>query len=168
LSGGLLKAARSFAEHPWLLEADPCGTLGRMQLPESARQLVESDSLAHLVTLNADGTPQVTCIWVGLDGDEIVSGHLASDQRKLQNVARDPRVALSIEGTEIQPPGLKQYLVVHGRARLVEGGAPQLLQRLAHVYLGPDVKFPPMDDPPPGHVLQITVERIGGIGPWTG
>jgi PPOX class probable F420-dependent enzyme len=138
-----------------------------MKLPESARRLIDSDSLAHLVTRNPDGSPQVTCIWVGLDGDEIVSGHLLADQRKLQNVARDPRVALSVEGTEFQPPGLKQYLVVHGRARLVQGGGAELLQRLAHVYLGPDVRFPPMDDPPPGQVMRITVERIGGVGPWT-
>ena len=137
-----------------------------VQLPESARRLVESDALAHLVTLNLDGSPQVTCVWVGLDGDEIVSGHLPAGLRKLQNVARDPRVVLSIEGTEIQPPGLKQYLVVHGRARLVEGGAAELLQRLAHVYLGPDVRFPPMDDPPPGHVMRISPERLGGVGPW--
>jgi PPOX class probable F420-dependent enzyme len=138
-----------------------------MKLSRRARRLVESDALAHLVTLNPDGSPQVTCIWVGMDGDEIVSGHLAADQRKLENVARDPRVAISIEGTEIQPPGLKQYLVLQGRARLVEGGAPELLQRLAHVYLRPDAKFPPMDDPPAGHVMRITVERIGGVGPWT-
>ncbi len=137
-----------------------------MTLPENARRLVESGSLAHLVTLNPDGSPQVTCVWVGLDQDEIVSGHLAAGQRKLQNVARDPRVALSIEGTEVQPPGLKQYLVIHGRARLDEGGAPELLQRLAHVYLGPDVKFPPMDNPPAGRVMRITVDRIGGVGPW--
>ena len=137
-----------------------------MQLPETARRLIESGGLAHLVTLNPDGSPQVTCIWVGLDGDDLVSGHLRPDQRKLTNVARDPRVAISIEGTEIQPPGLKHYLVIHGRARLVEGGAPELLQRLAHVYLGPDVRFPPMDDPPAGHVMRITIERIGGVGPW--
>ena len=137
-----------------------------MKLPESARKLVESDALAHLVTLNADGSPQVSCIWVGLDGDEIVSGHLRSGQRKLRNVARNPRVALSIEGTEIHPPGLKESLVVHGTARVVDGGGPELLQRLAHVYLGPDVRFPPMDDPPPGHVLRIAVEGLGGVGPW--
>lgn len=137
-----------------------------MELPESARTLVESGSLAHLVTLNPDGSPQVTCIWVGLDVDELVSGHLRADQRKLRNIVRDPRVALSIEGTEIQPPGLKQYLVVYGQARLVEGGAPELLQRLARVYLGPHVKFPPMDDPPAGHVMRITIDRIGGVGPW--
>ena len=138
------------------------------RLPDSARALIESAALAHLVTLNADGSPQVTCVWVGLDGDEIVSGHLNPNQWKLRNVARDPRVVLSIEGTEIQPPGLMQYLVVHGRARIEEGGAPELLQRLAHVYLGPEVVFPPMPEPPPGRVLHITVERLGGVGPWAG
>ena len=138
-----------------------------MTLPASARGLLESDALAHLVTLNADGSPQVSCIWVGLDGDEIVSGHLPW-QQKLRNVERDPRVVLSIQGTVVQPPGLKQYLIVHGRARIEQGGAPELLQRLAHVYLGPDVHFPPMPDPPPGFVLRTTVERIGGVGPWAG
>jgi PPOX class probable F420-dependent enzyme len=139
-----------------------------MVLSAAARGLLESDALAHLVTLNADGSPQVSCVWVGLDGDEIVSGHLADTQQKLKNVRREPRVALSVEGTEIQPPGLKQYLVVHGRARIDEGGAPELLQRLAYTYLGPDVKFPPMDDPPPGFVMRIQVERVGGVGPWAG
>jgi PPOX class probable F420-dependent enzyme len=137
-----------------------------MRVPDSALRLFDIGSLAHLVTLNPDGSPQVSCIWVGLDGDEIVSGHLRAGQQKLRNVARDPRVTLSMEGTEIHPPGLKEYLVVHGRARLVEGGAPELLQRLAYIYLGPDVKFPPMDDPPPGHVMRIVVDRIGGVGPW--
>jgi PPOX class probable F420-dependent enzyme len=137
-----------------------------MTLPESARAIVESGRLAHLVTLNRDGSPQVSCIWVGLDGDEIVSGHLFATQQKFRNIGRDPRVTLSIEGAEIQQPGLLQYLVVYGRARLTEGGAPELLQLLAHRYLGPDVRFPPMPDPPPGVVLRIAVERIGGVGPW--
>ena len=136
-------------------------------LPEAARELIESGALGHLVTLNPDESPQVTCIWVGLDGDELVSGHLAASQRKLQNVRRDPRVTLSFEGTRVHPPGMKEYLVVHGRARIEEGGAPELLQRLAYVHLGPDVKFPPMDDPPPGFTMRVTVERVGGVGPWT-
>jgi|SRR5215211_3469827 len=136
-------------------------------LPAEARALLESAALAHLVTLNADGSPQVTCVWVGLDGDEIVSGHLHL-QQKLRNVARDPRVALSVEGAESNAIGLRHYLVVRGRARIEAGGAPELLQRLAHTYIGPDVRFPPMPDPPPGYVLRTTVERLGGIGPWAG
>ena len=137
-----------------------------MTVPESARALIESGRLAHLVTLNRDGSPQVSCVWIGFEGDEIVSAHLSGAQQKLRNVRRDPRVSLSIEGTEVQPPGLLQYLVVHGRARVTEGGAPELLQHLAHRYLGPDVVFPPMPDPPAGFVLRIEPERLGGVGPW--
>jgi PPOX class probable F420-dependent enzyme len=136
-----------------------------MQLPGSARELIESGALAHLVTIGRDGAPQISCVWVGFDGDDLVSGHIG-DRQKLRNVRRDPRVALSVEGPRIHPPGLKEYLVVHGRARIEEGGAPELLQRLARVYLGPDVKFPPMENPPPGYTLRITPERIGGVGPW--
>jgi PPOX class probable F420-dependent enzyme len=132
-----------------------------------ARVLLESDALAHLVTINPDGSPQVSIVWVGLEGDEIVSGHLPL-HRKLRNIRRDPRVSLSIEGRDTNPIGLREYLVIHGHARIEEGGAPELLQRLAHVYLGPDVKFPPMDDPPPGYVCRISPERFGGVGPWAG
>jgi PPOX class probable F420-dependent enzyme len=140
----------------------------RVTLPNSAKELIESGALGHLVTLNGDGSPQVTCIWVGVEGEELASGHLLDTQQKLRNVRRDPRVTLSFEGTRVHPPGLKEYLVVHGQARLEEGGAPELLQRLAHVYLGPDVKFPTMDDPPSGYVMRVSVDRIGGVGPWTG
>jgi PPOX class probable F420-dependent enzyme len=134
-------------------------------LPPSARELIESGALAHMVTLNRDGSPQVTCVWVGLERDEIVSAHLARSQ-KVKNVARDPRVTISLESSAMNERGLQEYLVVHGRARIEEGGAPELLQRLAYTYIGPDVKFPPMPDPPPGFILRTTVERIGGVGPW--
>jgi PPOX class probable F420-dependent enzyme len=134
-------------------------------LPDSARAVIESAALAHLVTLNPDGSPQVTCVWVGLDGEEIVCGHLPRHQ-KIENMERDPRVALSIEGVESNELGLKHYLVVYGRARITEGGGPELLQRLAETYLGPGIEFPPMPDPPPGYVTHITPQRIAGVGPW--
>jgi PPOX class probable F420-dependent enzyme len=134
-------------------------------LGNEARALLESGALAHLVTLNPDGSPQLSCVWVGLEGDEIVCAHLGR-WRKVRNIERDPRVALSVEGSRSNEIGLREYLVVHGRARVEEGGAPELLQRLAHVYLGPDVRFPPMSDPPPGVITRIMVERVGGVGPW--
>jgi PPOX class probable F420-dependent enzyme len=136
-----------------------------VEIPPEAREVLESDRLAHFVTLNPDGSPQVTCVWVGLEGDEIVSGHLGTWQ-KVRNIERDPRVALSIEAKGTNELGLQEYLVVHGRARIQEGGAPELLQRLAYTYIGPGVAFPPMPDPPPGFVTRITVERLGGVGPW--
>ena len=55
--------------------------------------------------------------------------------------------------------------MLDGSALVTEGGGPEVLQRLAHTYLGPGVTFPPMPDPPPGYVTRVTVERIGGLGP---
>ena len=136
-------------------------------LPDSARAVLESAGLAHLVTLNPDGSPQVTVVWVGLDGDEIVAGHLP-EHRKIRNIRNDSRVALSIETSNRNNIGLTEYLVIYGTARVTEGGAPELLQDLAHTYLGPDVKFPPMDNPPPGYITRITVDRVAGVGPWAG
>jgi PPOX class probable F420-dependent enzyme len=134
-------------------------------LAESVRAVLESAALAHLVTLNPDGSPQVTIVWVGLDGDEIVMGHLP-EHRKIRNVRNDSRVALSIETGERNVTGLNEYLVIYGTARVTEGGAAELLQELARTYLGPDVRFPPMDNPPPGYITHIAVERIAGVGPW--
>jgi PPOX class probable F420-dependent enzyme len=136
-----------------------------ISLPQEARALLESDAVAHVVTLNEDGGPQVTAAWVGLDGDEIIFATLP-DQRKLRNLRRDRRIALSIPSTTINEWGLLEYLVVYGSARVTEGGAANALQELAHIYLGPDVIFPAIPDPPPGYITRITPERIGGVGPW--
>jgi PPOX class probable F420-dependent enzyme len=136
-------------------------------IPDSARRVLESDALAHLATIEADGAVQMSCVWVGLDGDEIVFASLGP-RRKIDNIRRDPRVTLSLQTDHINEIGLREYLVVHGRARVEDGGAPELLQRLAHTYLGPDVRFPPMDDPPQGMVVRIAVDRLGGVGPWAG
>ncbi len=136
-------------------------------LTPEARELLDSDALVHLVTLNDDGSPQLSCVWVGLDGDEIVSGHMLH-RRKVRNVERDRRVVLSVEGRDSNERGLREYLVVYGRARVQEGGAAKLLQQLAHVYLGPDAVFPPPGFDAPGYVLRITPERVGGVGPWAG
>ncbi|HEX2064230.1 MAG TPA: TIGR03618 family F420-dependent PPOX class oxidoreductase [Acidimicrobiales bacterium] len=134
-------------------------------IPEPARRLLLSDAPAHVVTVDPDGRPHVTMAWVGVDGDELVFATLF-DQRKLRNLRRDPRIVLSFETATKNPYGLLEHLVLHGRARVTEGGAPELLQELAHTYLGPDVVFPPMPQPPPGFVTRVSVERVGGVGPW--
>jgi PPOX class probable F420-dependent enzyme len=134
-------------------------------LNAAARDVITGGNLAHLVTINADGSPQLSVVWVGLDGDEIVSGHLG-DRLKLRNVRRDPRVVLSLTNGVVNDFGLAEYLVVRGTARVTEGGAAELLQQLAHVYLGPDVTFPPGGPHPPGYVLRIMPGRVTGVGPW--
>ncbi|MBM3122597.1 MAG: PPOX class F420-dependent oxidoreductase [Chloroflexi bacterium] len=138
-----------------------------MQIPPELRALIESGAPAHLVTLHRDGSPQLTLVWVGLDGDEIIAAHLRESQ-KVKNIRRNPKVALSLQADTKSLMGLTEYAVVYGEAVIEEGGAPELLQRLAHVYIGPGVKFPPMDNPPPGYITRIRVKRIAGVGPWTG
>ncbi|MDQ1438619.1 MAG: hypothetical protein QOK43_2248 [Acidimicrobiaceae bacterium] len=134
-------------------------------IPDEARPVLTSGALAHLVTINRDGSPQVSIVWVGVEDETVVLASLGARQ-KLANIERDDRVAVSLETSSTNAMGLVEYLVVHGRARIEHGGAPELLQRLAEVYIGPGVKFPPMDDPPPGYVVRITPERYGGVGPW--
>lgn len=137
-------------------------------IPASARAVLESAALGHLVTLEPDGRPQVSIVWVGLDGDEIVTAHIP-ENRKVHNIRRDGRVALSVETKNQNAMGLMEYLVINGTARITEGGAAQLLQDLAHTYIGPDAVFPPGDpgSMPPGFITRVTVDRIGGVGPWT-
>jgi PPOX class probable F420-dependent enzyme len=134
-------------------------------ISEKARGVLESGALAHLVTLEPDGSLQVTLVWVDLDGDEIVAGHLA-EHRKVKNIRNDGRVAISFESGTVNDRGLPEYLVVYGTARISEGGAAEVLQRLAHTYLGPDAVYPPAGDDRPGYVTHIVIDRITGVGPW--
>jgi PPOX class probable F420-dependent enzyme len=135
-----------------------------VEMAADARAVIESGRLAHLVTVNADGSPHVTIVWVGLDGDDVVIGKLMADQ-KVRNIRRDPRVSLSIEAGG-STYGMQHYLVVEGTARIDEGGAPQLLRELAQRYIGPGTEFPPMPNPPAGLVIRVTPTRVRGMGPW--
>jgi PPOX class probable F420-dependent enzyme len=136
-----------------------------MELDDSARALIGSGADATLVTINPDGSPQVSLIWVALqstpDGDELVSAHL-SEYQKTRNIRRDPRVAVTIVGKG-QPGQQTPYLSVTGTARIVEGGAPELLTELAEVMLGSSEHFPP-PNAPAGLLTRIHIDKVGGIG----
>ena len=135
-------------------------------IPESVRQLLATGPLAHVVTIDPDGTPHVTLSWAGLDGDELVMAtFFGLDQKKVTNLRRDPRMVLSFEAKEHTGQGLHPYLVIQGRATLTEGGALEVMDRLAEFYIGPGQQFP-MREVPPGLVYHVAVERIYGQGPW--
>ncbi len=140
-----------------------------MNIPEEIREIVAKGPLVHLTTLNRDGSPQVSVVWVGIAGDhddEFVFAHML-EQQKVRNVRRDDRVALSFMGNGKNPMGLEEYVVVYGRATITEGGAADLLQDLARVYLGPDVPFPPESvRDRPGFIMHVRPDRIAGVGPW--
>jgi PPOX class probable F420-dependent enzyme len=135
------------------------------QLSDQAIALLGSDAVATIATINADGSPHLSAAWIGIEDGEIVFGTLP-DQRKLRNIRRDPRISIQVQSDRINDWGLREYLVIDGTARITEGGAAALLQRLARIYIGPDVVFPAMPDPPPGFVVHIRIGRVSGIGPW--
>jgi len=137
-----------------------------MKIPESIRQLIATAPLAHLTTISAKGGPQVTVVWIGIEDEEFVIGHLGLHQ-KVKNIRRDTRVALSLLGDKTNAQGLREYLVIYGNARVTEGGAVPLLQRLAKLYLGPNADFPPSAMRSiPGYITRIAPARFAGIGPW--
>ena len=136
-----------------------------MQIPQTVSEVIEKGPLAHLTTLNPNGSPQVTVVWVGIEGEEFVMGHLAMHQ-KVKNIRRDPRVALSLLGYNTTQ-GMREYVVIYGTARVTEGGAVPLLQRLAPLYLGPGAEYPPASmQNIAGYVTRIPPAHSSGIGPW--
>jgi PPOX class probable F420-dependent enzyme len=134
-------------------------------LTEAIRRFIATGPIAHVVTLDEDGGPQVSLAWVGIEGDEVVIGTL-NDQVKLRNLRRDPRIAVSFQAPGRNAYELDNYLVLRGTARVTEGGAAQLLHDLAQIHIGPGTRFPPMPDPPPGFVIRISVTRVAGNGDW--
>lgn len=139
-----------------------------MELNDAARALIGAGADATLVTVNPDGSPQVSVVWVALqstpDGDELVAAHLSGNYKKLRNIRSDPHVALTVLAPS-QPGQQREYLAVTGSARVVEGGAPELLSQLAVALLGSDEHFPPPNSPE-GYLTRIRVESVGGHGPW--
>lgn len=139
-----------------------------MELHDAARALIGAGADATLVTINPDGTPQVSVVWVAVqstpEGDELVAAHLSGNYKKLRNIRRDPHVAVTILARS-QPGQQREYLSVTGSARVVEGGAPELLSQLAIALLGSDEHFPPPGSPE-GYLTRIRVESVGGHGPW--
>ena len=138
-----------------------------MKIPQTVREVIEKGPLAHLTTLNPNGSPQVTVVWVGIESEEFLIGHMSMHQ-KIRNVRRDPRVALSMLGDKTNAMGMREYVVVHGNARVTEGGAVNLLHSLAPIYLGPNADYPPPSMRNiPGYVTRVTPVRFVGIGPWS-
>src|ERR1700684_2145942 len=105
------------------------------ELPQALRDLIASGPMVHLSTLTADGSPQVTVIWIAQDGDDLVSGHMGW-RAKLGNIERDPRVVLSLDAHRDPGVFLNPYAVLRARAAVEPSdGAWDLLIRQAEIYV---------------------------------
>ena len=106
-------------------------------IPEGYKDLFEKKSFAHLATVNADGSPQNTPVWLEFDGTHILINS-SKGRKKDRNMRTDARVALSI----LDPDNAYRYLEVRGRVVDIttEGGIDQI-NKLAKKYMGED-KYP--------------------------
>ncbi len=134
-------------------------------IPAPAQAVLGSDAVAHVWTRNANGSPQVSVVWVVARDDEILFGTDASSV-KARNLQRDPKVILSIEDTVRNSRGFQRHLVVRGQAIIEPGPDPELMDRLAMKYMGLTRHPLALRDSPTSVVVRVTVERISGVGPW--
>jgi PPOX class probable F420-dependent enzyme len=134
-------------------------------IPAIAQAMLGTDAVAHVWTNNADGSPQVSVVWIVAQGDEILFGTDANSE-KAKNLRRDNRIILSIEDVERNERGYQRHLVIRGRAVLVPGPDPELMDRLAAKYTSLRRHPLALRDSPTSVVVQITVDRMSGVGPW--
>jgi PPOX class probable F420-dependent enzyme len=106
------------------------------QLPDKYADLLSNKkAFGNLGTLNSDGSPQVTPVWVDYDGKH-VRVNSARGRLKDRNIARDPRVSLSIQ----DPENPYRYLEIRGKVvEATEKGADDHINSLAKKYLGKDI-----------------------------
>jgi len=81
-------------------------------LPKQLRDLVELGPLTYVSTTNADGSPHVTAIWIGLDGDDLISTHMRFNA-KLRNMRLDPRVVLSFAPPQRPGDWMSPHAIIH-------------------------------------------------------
>ena len=134
-------------------------------LPQSVRKIMQDKAYGHVVTFNADGKPQVTMVWMDVDGDEVLF-NTADGRLKPRNLRRDPRVIISVQ--DRNDP--QSYMVFHGKASVTEAGADAQIDKLAKRFLGVD-KYPFRRPGEKRLIVRVKVDRIGGYGPkmqpWT-
>ena len=130
-----------------------------IKLPQSVKKLLQDKSYGHVVTVNAEGKPQVTMVWMDVDGDDVMF-NTAEGRLKLQNLRRNPHITVSVQ--DRNEPQL--YAVVHGKARVTETGADEHIDKLAKRFLGAD-KYPFRQPGEKRVIVRISVDRIGGFGP---
>ena len=126
---------------------------------EQAKLLRETKSFIHLATINKDGSPQVSPVWVDFDGAHVV---INSEQRrrKVRNMKRDPRVSFSVQ----DPANPYRYIEIRGRVvEITPKGGAEGIDRLAKKYMGVD-KYPGNQPGDVRVVIKIEPDHVTGMG----
>jgi PPOX class probable F420-dependent enzyme len=128
-------------------------------LPPKAKELFEGKNFAHVTTLMPDGSPQVTAVWVNLEGDTIVF-NTAEGRQKPRNMRRDPRVAVSIVDQD------NPYTAAFVRGKVVEitpEGGDAHIDSLAKKYMDADT-YPFRQEGEVRLIVKIEPHHVSGMG----
>ncbi|WP_109505441.1 PPOX class F420-dependent oxidoreductase [Nocardioides speluncae] len=127
-----------------------------MPLTEEARRLLDGKNFATVATIGRDGSPQTSVVWIGRDGDDVVFSS-REDRQKVRNLARDPRISVSLFDAE----NPYRAVDIRGTAELVPDPDRALGQRLSQKYLGED---PPPEPPEVRRVIvRVTPDKVTGF-----
>jgi PPOX class probable F420-dependent enzyme len=128
-------------------------------IPQSYRDLFDKKAFAHIATIGADGTPQVTPVWIDYDGTHI-RFNTARGRVKTKNLERNPTVALSVQ----DPENPYRYVQVKGRVtEMTEKGADEHIDALAKKYLGQD-RYPHRRTGEVRVTVKVSPEKIQSMG----
>ena len=130
-----------------------------VKIPQSLRKMLEDKAYGHVVTFNAKGNPELTMVWMDIEGDELLF-NTSEGRRKPGNIRRDPRVIVSVQDRN----NPQAYAVFHGKARVTDAGADENIDKLAKRFLGAD-KYPFRQPNEKRLIVRIGVDRISGMAP---
>jgi len=102
-----------------------------VNLPESAKRLADANTFAVISTVNPDGAPQSSVVWIKRDGDDLLFSSIRG-RRKTRNLERDPRVSI----TMFDPADGYSYVEVRGTVAMTEEGGRELIDELSMKYDG--------------------------------
>lgn len=131
-------------------------------LPQSVKDLLTDKAYGHVVTVKRDGSPQITMVWMDVDGDT-PQFNTADGREKPANLRNNPNIIVTVQSK--QDP--QAYAAIYGKATVTTEGADEQIDKLAKRFLGLD-KYPYRQPGEQRLLIKIDVTKIRGMGPGMG
>ncbi len=128
-------------------------------LPDALKKILSEHAYGHVMTYNPSGTPQLTMVWMDVDGDQ-PTFNTARGRIKPRNLENDSRIVVSVQ----DPENPQSYACFYGKATVTEDGADAQIDDLAGRFLGLD-NYPFRQEGEVRVRVLIDVDKIGGVGP---
>ncbi len=129
-----------------------------IELPDTIKQFLTLKAYGHVVTRNKDGSPQMSMVWMDVDGNEVLF-NTAEGRVKPRNLRRDPHILISVQN----PLNPHAHAIFYGTETVTAEGAETHIHKLAKRFLGMD-KYPWRAPGEKRLIVRTQVDRIAGFG----